>query len=992
MAFGNLYTVGLASTDPASPPDLTKIYGNGTLWGTGTGNVRAGDTFEHAGVQVTILSVEGDEELTLAYAWPGSTFTDDEYVIRQESPLRHTASELAGRTNDMLSALYIRKDQAAIFAVEEFGVNTPPVGYDVGQQLVVGTAPTGDFTGHANEIAQKTVNGWAFYTPAHGWITVAVDTNIARTWNSTGGAWSTTGSLLGAPVWSGAWSAATTYQPGNLVTRLNKVYAANTTNLNKAPESNPTDWTLFLTVGEHGGAVTIAYNFRTATTAATADTAGQANLNAAPASATVLRLNKVDAYGNDWTTTLSSLADGTSTRLGRCRIVVPGDGTRQWQAAVTAVSVQTSRVDFTLEADTVELGSNTFVDATEVLLVWTDVGDEGSQGVQGDTGERGVIGGPIALPFVFSILTGDADPGNGNLRLDNATQELATTLRVDMLTSAGVNIGALLNSLDTLGLGTVKAIGSLVLASSPETNWLIFTITAQASPTGYRNLTISILDSSSANPFVDADAVVLSWIPVEKGDQGDTGATGAQGESFSPDFTVATIALRDAYDGQAAGTSVLVEEDSTNANRPTLYFLETPGTGSPPVGAVWSQGFDFAPGSTADVVSFDGTASGSASATVQEALDELFGTSSSFDIATEDVASAATTDIGATTSKVVRITGTTTITSFGSVINTLRVVRFNAALTLTHNATSLILLGGISRTVAAEDWGIYRSDASGNWREIHYARALHNPGEVGAPEVTVASAATTDIGASNSEQVAISGTTTITSFGTRANKVRFGRFTGALTLTHNATSLILPGGANITTAAGDTFTAESDASGNWRVLQYTRATAVPMRPTLHKVLAADETGQNINTAQPWFPTAGAVTVEANKHYHFRGRLRLTRSAGTTSHNTTVKFAGTAGVSYIEGFTVANDNDVIGTASIGLVDTFNSIAGCVAHGTSTSATEAFGIYVDGTIMFSSAGTFIPQFQYSAAPGGAPTVKTSTFFELVELGAATSGGWS
>src|SRR5262249_60322874 len=87
-----------------------------------------------------------------------------------------------------------------------------------------------------------------------------------------------------------------------------------------------------------------------------------------------------------------------------------------------------------------------------------------------------------------------------------------------------------------------------------------------------------------------------------------------------------------------------------------------------------------------------------------------------------------------------------------------------------------------------------------------------------AAETDVASAATCDIGAAASLEVQITGTTTITSFGTVAHAVRFLRFAGALTLTHNGTSLILPGAANITTAAGDTCIALSDASGNGRVV------------------------------------------------------------------------------------------------------------------------------------------------------------------------------
>ena len=75
---------------------------------------------------------------------------------------------------------------------------------------------------------------------------------------------------------------------------------------------------------------------------------------------------------------------------------------------------------------------------------------------------------------------------------------------------------------------------------------------------------------------------------------------------------------------------------------------------------------------------------------------------------------------------------------------------------------------------------------------------------VGGAEAAVASATTTDLGALKSTLVSITGTTTITGFGTvAAGTKREGRFTGILTLTHNGTSLILPGAANITTAAGD---------------------------------------------------------------------------------------------------------------------------------------------------------------------------------------------
>lgn len=88
---------------------------------------------------------------------------------------------------------------------------------------------------------------------------------------------------------------------------------------------------------------------------------------------------------------------------------------------------------------------------------------------------------------------------------------------------------------------------------------------------------------------------------------------------------------------------------------------------------------------------------------------------------------------------------------------------------------------------------------------------------------TLASAATTDLGSVPGRYVSVTGTTTITAFGTiKAGTIKYVKFTGALTLTHNATSLILPGLSNITTKAGDTAVFVSEGSGNWRCISYGR--------------------------------------------------------------------------------------------------------------------------------------------------------------------------
>lgn len=87
---------------------------------------------------------------------------------------------------------------------------------------------------------------------------------------------------------------------------------------------------------------------------------------------------------------------------------------------------------------------------------------------------------------------------------------------------------------------------------------------------------------------------------------------------------------------------------------------------------------------------------------------------------------------------------------------------------------------------------------------------------VNAKGSDIASASTVDIGRAGGDFVDITGTTTINSFGTAGIGLeRTLRFTGALTVTYNATSLILAGGSNAYTYPGMTMVLRSLGSGNW---------------------------------------------------------------------------------------------------------------------------------------------------------------------------------
>jgi len=105
----------------------------------------------------------------------------------------------------------------------------------------------------------------------------------------------------------------------------------------------------------------------------------------------------------------------------------------------------------------------------------------------------------------------------------------------------------------------------------------------------------------------------------------------------------------------------------------------------------------------------------------------------------------------------------------------------------------------------------------------------HQPLSFQADETTLASASSLNIGFQLSDKIYITGTTTINSFGAALGGTRRQlRFEGALTLTYNASSMILPGGVSITTAAGDILEAQCISTGNWRVIWYQRASGAAL--------------------------------------------------------------------------------------------------------------------------------------------------------------------
>lgn len=145
----------------------------------------------------------------------------------------------------------------------------------------------------------------------------------------------------------------------------------------------------------------------------------------------------------------------------------------------------------------------------------------------------------------------------------------------------------------------------------------------------------------------------------------------------------------------------------------------------------------------------------------------------------------------------------------------------------------------------------------------------------------IASAGTISVGEGGYFNV--TGTTTITDidFGTdKTGRRVWLKFAGALTLTYNASTLILPTAANITTAAGDMAEFVSEGSDVVRCVSYTRASGQPLASlqTWTSVFkTADESISLDNTLSN--DVALLFTADASGVYVIRVKLFITVHSG-----------------------------------------------------------------------------------------------------------------
>ena len=163
--------------------------------------------------------------------------------------------------------------------------------------------------------------------------------------------------------------------------------------------------------------------------------------------------------------------------------------------------------------------SETFIPWADSYVAWQ------AQYVGEMTAYQGALtaiasGAAQSIAYTVSSTTTDADPTDGFLRFsDFADQTAATVLRLALVDAGAATQTAVIDTFDD-STSTVKGYIRLVKLNDP-TKFLIFSVSALASPSGYRNVTVAHVAGSGTAPFASNDSIILQF--ARTGDKGDTG-------------------------------------------------------------------------------------------------------------------------------------------------------------------------------------------------------------------------------------------------------------------------------------------------------------------------------------------------------------------------------------------------------------------------------------------------------------------------------------
>ena len=147
------------------------------------------------------------------------------------------------------------------------------------------------------------------------------------------------------------------------------------------------------------------------------------------------------------------------------------------------------------------------------------------------------------FPFDYDSSTTEADPGNGDFRLDAAPAS-ATEAYVDNLTSTGVTITSWLDSFDNGGNSSDRGILRIQDVSAADVVHFYRVSGTVTDETGFRKIPLTWLGGNGS--FTNGSGVLFSFAP--RGADGAPGGTGDPGDDgndgWSPVFAIASDGAR----------------------------------------------------------------------------------------------------------------------------------------------------------------------------------------------------------------------------------------------------------------------------------------------------------------------------------------------------------------------------------------------------------------------------------------------------------------
>lgn len=269
-------------------------------------------------------------------------------------------------------------------------------------------------------------------------------------------------------------------------------------------------------------------------------------------------------------------------------------------------------------------------------------------------------------------------------------------------------------------------------------------------------------------------------------------------------------------------------------------------------------------------------------------------------------------------------------------------------------------------------------EINGVWQLYGGSGVGVNVGTFGT-EVPLPSATTTDLGSVSGHNVQITGSTTITSFGSSAQVVApiyIGRFSGALTLTNSA-NLILPGGNNITTSNGDAFIAEYMGSGNWKVLfyQYVGATSGT------SAVKASDTARSSNATLTADPDL-QITLLTGQYSFELFMLFDSVAAGAG-----FKFSSTGTAVDSRGTSPAGATGFVNAAAYGpKVESF--VGATISYATVSTSADSNEVLYKGSLLVTTPGTFGIQWAQNASIASNTTLRAGSYLTANLLAQKTS----